>query len=48
MRVAKQFAREILRAKKIKITPERVAKIITLPGVLAEAQRRVDWLKNSN
>jgi hypothetical protein len=43
---AKKFAKEILRAKRIKPTTELVAKVMELPGVLAEAQRRVDWARN--
>lgn len=43
---AKKFAKEILRAKRIKPTPQLIAKVMELPKVLAEAQRRVDWAKN--
>jgi hypothetical protein len=44
-RVAKQVAKERFRKKRIVATPEKVAKAMKHPSVLAEAKRRIEAVR---
>jgi hypothetical protein len=46
--IAEKFAREILKARRQKATPQLIAKLIKTPEVIAEAQRRLDWMRSFN
>lgn len=44
---AKNFAKDVLRAKRIKPTKELIAKLIKMPEFLTVARRRVEDMKSS-
>ena len=46
-KAARQVARDFLRAKHRKPTEDPIARMLGLPAVLAEAQRRLEFLSDS-
>lgn len=45
---ARKFAMEVLKHKRMRVTEEKLQKLMENPRILAEAKRRVQWLRSSN